>query len=315
MRAMVLAAGLGTRLLPLTGRRPKCLMPVMNRPLLELCFQGLAARKTERVVVNTHHLAPMVRAWLAQNHPKGMEVMESFEPEILGTGGGLVAAREHLGEEPFLLLNADVLCTADLGRLVRTQAETKALAVLGLVDEPRFNTVAAGQDGRILGFKNDLELPPGARWLTYSGLAVLAPRFLDYLPPDGYSTLVHGLRAALAQGKEIQGVQLPGFWDDLGEPQRLLALHRRLTNAPPAGLEYLKPKGPVLKGPEAFLDPAARARGFVILGPGSRVEAGAAVQDSILLPGAVVATGARVRGAVLGDGFMAQGEITGGAHA
>ena len=315
MQVMMLAAGFGTRLMPLTERRPKCMMPVMNRPLLELWFGRLAASKAKRVVLNTHHLAPMVRAWLARNRPGDMEVIESFEPQILGTGGGLVAARRYLREEPFLLVNADVLCSADLGILAKAQAEGRALAVLGLVDEPRFNTVATSQGGRILGFKSDPDLPARARWLTYSGLAMITPGFLEYLPPDGYSSLVDGIRSALADGRKIRGIKLPGFWDDLGEPQRLLALHRRLTNDAPAGLGYLKPRGPVVMDGGAYLDPAARTRGFAILGQGSRVEAGAWVEDSILLPGAVVKAGSRVQNAVLGDDFTAQGKIIGGAHA
>lgn len=315
MQVMMLAAGFGTRLLPLTERRPKCLMPVMNRPLLELWFGRLAAGETKRVVVNTHHLAPMVRAWLARNCPRDMEVAESFEPQILGTGGGLVAAQKHLDDEPFLLVNADVLCSADLGVLAETLAETRVPAVLGLVDEPRFNTVAVNAQGRVLGFKNDPTPPPGARWLTYSGLAMIAPRFLEYLPPHGYSTLVDGIRTALAHGQEIRGISLPGFWDDLGEPQRLLNLHQRLLNDPPAGLEDLKPQGPVVMDEGAYLDPGARAQGFVIMGRGSRLEAGAFVEDSILLPGAVVKAGAMVKDAVLGDDFVAAGKIIGGAHA
>ena len=203
----------------------------------------------------------------------------------------------------------------DLGLLAEAQAETKALAVLGLVDEPRFNTVAVDGQGSVLGFKNYPDIPAGARWLTYSGLAVIDPKFLKYLPPEGYSTLVDGIKATLAHGQKIQGINLPGFWDDLGEPQRLLALHQRLISDPPAGLEYLKPQRPVVMDQGAYLDPEAGTQGFVILGQGSRVEAGALVENSILLPNAMVKAGAMVKDAMLGDDFAAAGEIIGGAHA
>ena len=110
MRAMLLAAGLGTRLRPLTQRRPKCLMPIMNRPLLSLWHERLARLGVTHAVVNTHHLAGQVRAWL-KDQDSALSVVESHEPVILGTGGGLVAARDLLGDQAFLLVNADVLAT------------------------------------------------------------------------------------------------------------------------------------------------------------------------------------------------------------
>jgi len=312
---MVLAAGLGTRLLPLTNKRPKCLMPVMNRPLLGLWLERLAAWGVERAVVNTHHLASMVSAWTGGNTPPGLEVRLSHEPQILGTGGGLVAARPWLGRAPFLLVNADVLATAPAPELAQVQAETGALAVLGVVDEPSINSVALDQAGRLLGFAGDEGLPASARWRTYSGLACLTPEFLDLLPARGFSSLVQGLRAARAQGGLVLGVELGGFWDDLGAAQRLLALHHRLVQDPPAGLEFLVPPRPLVLGPGARVEPGGRVQGMAVLGAGAVVEDGALVSDSLLFPGARAAAGSRVQEAVLGDGFVAQGELSGGAYA
>ena len=312
---MVLAAGLGTRLRPLTLHRPKCLMPVAQRPLLGLWLERLAGLGCARVVVNTHHLAEMVRAWLAQAPPPGLKVRESFEPQILGTGGALVAARAALGDQPFWLVNADVLATADLGRLSQRLEQGGALAVLGLKDEPRFNTVAVDQKGGVRGFAGDPDLPEAVSWLTYTGLAALSPRLLDYLPPAGPSSLVQGLQAALAAGEKMEGLLLEGYWDDLGTWRRLWGLHRDLALDPPAELAHLAPAGPQDLAPGAQVASGAVLEGFVFVGPGARVEAGARLRDTVLLPGARVAAGARVSGAVLGDGFMAQGRLEGGAHA
>ena len=315
MRAMILAAGFGTRLRPLTGKRPKCLMPVMNRPLLGLWLERLSAWGVERAVVNTHHLAPMVEAWLERRAPAGLELVLSFEPVILGTGGGLAAARPSLGGEPFLLLNADVLATAPVPALLQRLEQSGALAVLGLADEPRVNTVAVDNGGRVLGFQGQPGLPGGARWLTYSGLAAIHPRLLDFLPAGGYSTLVQGIKAALAAGELVLGQELDGFWDDLGTPEKLWRLHRRLAGSPPPGLEHLAPAGPALLAPQARLHPQARVEGFAVLGRGAVVEAGARLRDVVLLPGARAAAGARVSRAILGDGFLARGRIEGGAYA
>jgi mannose-1-phosphate guanylyltransferase len=318
MRAMVLAAGLGTRLLPLTRLRPKCLMPVMNQPLLGLWLQRLEALGAQGAVVNTHHLAPLVAGYLAGRPAGGLAVVQSHEPVILGTGGGLVAARRLLGERPFLLVNSDVLASADPRPLLKALEASGALAVLGLSDQPRFNTVALDRGGRVLGFKGHGGhggLAEAPRWLTYSGLAAISPALLDFLPAQGFSTLVQGLEAGLAAGGQVLGWELGGFWDDLGTPEHLLDLHRLLLEAPPAGLEHLAPREPLVLAPGAVVEPGARVEGLAVLGAGARLETGSLVKNSLLLPGARVAAGARVRDAVLGDGFLARGEIIGGAHA
>ncbi|MCB2225227.1 MAG: NDP-sugar synthase [Desulfarculaceae bacterium] len=315
MRAMILAAGLGTRMRPLTDKRPKCLMPVMNRPLLGLWLERMAAWGVERAVVNTHYLAPMVERWLAEQGDNGLEVVESHEPVILGTGGGLVAARDALGNHPFLLANSDVLATARLPLLIERLEASGALAVLGLIDRPEINTVALDQGLGVLGFKGDAGLPGDARWLTYSGLAAIHPRLLDYLPGEGYSTLVEGVRAALAVGGLVLGQRLEGFWDDLGAPERYWELHRTLFEAPPPGLEALAPEGRLVLAPGAEISPEAEVDGFAVLGPGAVVAAGARLKDSLLLPGARILPGAEVSKAVLGDGFAASGRLQGGAHA
>ena len=311
--AMILAAGFGTRMQPLTGLRPKCLMPVMNRPLLGLWLERLAAWGLGRAVVNTHHLAGQVRDFLGRAPANGLEIIESHEPEILGTGGGLVAARAKLGTEPFLSVSADVLFTANPMELFDCQARTGALAVLALTDDPRFNTVA--MDGeRVLGFKGDPGLDRAPGWLNYANAGVFAPALLDYLPGEGFSNLPDALRAAIRDGHRVIGRPISGWWDNLGTPLQLLDLHRLLIESPPEGMEHLRPQQSLVLSPEARVEPGARVQGFAVLGKGCVVEKGALVQDCLMLDGARVLSGSRVSGAVLGDGFQAHGEIRGGAH-
>jgi mannose-1-phosphate guanylyltransferase len=312
--AMILAAGFGTRMRPLSNLRPKCLMPLMNRPLLGLWLERMAVWGMERVVVNTHYLAGLVSSFLEQNTSPGLEVIQSFEPEILGTGGGLVAARNKLGDEPFLLSNADVISSIEAPSLLERLKECGALAVVALADEPRFNTVAV-QGENLLGFKGDAGLPKASRWLTYTGIAAISPRLLDYLPGSGESSLIQAFRLALADGQKVLGMRLPDYWDDLGAPKRLWSLHRDLVYNPPPGLEGLSPASPLVMGPGAKIAPDAKVGGFVVLGGGATIEPGARVNNSILLPHARVTGGVRVDDAILGDGFVAKTDITGGAHA
>ena len=314
MRAMVLAAGFGTRLSPLTNLRPKCLMPVGRRTLLGLWFERLAEWGVSRAVVNTHHLAAQVRARLQQGWP-GLEVVESHETEILGTGGGLAAALRPLGESPFLLINADVAASVQLPPLLETLSASGALAVLGLKNDARFNTVALDNKNNLLGFKHDAGLPLDANWLTYSGLAAIQPRLLKYLPSKGHSNLVQGLRNAINNGEIVRGVELQGFWDDLGTPERLLLLHREIARGALPELAGRVGQGPKWLAQDSQIDGHADLQGFVLTGSQVRIEAGALVKNSLLLPGARVLPGVLVQDAILGDGFTAKADIKGGAHA
>lgn len=314
MRAMILAAGFGTRLSPLTIRRPKCLMPAAGRTLLGLWLERLAGWGVSRAVVNTHHLAGQVRARLEQGCP-GLEVMESHEPEILGTGGGLTAALPALGSDPFLLVNADVIASVQLPPLMDTLRTSDAVAVLGLKNDPRFNTVALDSEGQVLGFKGDAGLPMDASWLTYTGLAAIHPSLLKYLPPSGHSSLVLGLRNAINAGETVLGIELQGFWDDLGTPERLLILHHDLSKKALPDLNEFFSKGPLWLDADVQIAAGASLDGFVLAGTGVQIDKGATVKDSILLPGVRVEAGVLVENAVLGDGFIAKGHIKGGAHA
>lgn len=314
MRAMVLAAGFGTRLAPLNNLRPKCLMPVGRRTLLGLWLERLAGWGVGSAVVNTHHLAEKVRARLRQGWP-GLEVVESHEPIILGTGGGLQAAQSALGPDPFILLNSDVLSTVRVPALWETLSSRGALAVLGLKNDERFNSVALDAEGRVLGFKGDDGLPKDAKWRTYTGLAAIHPRLLEYLPASGFSSIVKGLRKAINAGETVLGVEQDGFWDDLGTPERLLLIHHDLARGALSEIAAVVGKGPLWIDQNAQIARDASLQGFVLAGRGVGVDEGALVKNSLLLPGARVQAGVGVENAVLGDGFIARSDIKGGAHA
>ncbi|KIX11569.1 nucleotidyltransferase family protein [Dethiosulfatarculus sandiegensis] len=315
MRAMVLAAGLGTRLLPLTRRRPKCLMPVVSKPLLGLWLEKLAACGVDCAVVNTHHLADRVQSYINRLDDPDLLVRVSHEPRILGTGGGLVKARPLLGEAPFFLVNADVLSSLDLLKLEQIAGVDNPLALLVVVDNPAFNTVALDKGGRVLGFKGDENIPPNARWKTYCGLARLRPELLDFLPAKGPSSLVDAFRTAISKGCEIRAYEPGCFWDDLGDVERYLAVNRLLCQSPPSELAFLSPSESPVLARGARIEPGAATSGFLIMGEDAVVESGAKVSDSILLPGARIRSGVTVTGAVLADGFVANSDLGGGAHA
>lgn len=301
MRAMVLAAGLGSRLLPLTANWPKCLMPVANTPLLELALQRLASLRAQEVVVNTHYLADLVSDYVLTS-PFDLHLHISHETELLGTGGALVKAGPLLGQDPFWLMNADVWCNADLSALPALMQKHKAIACLGLVDEPRFNSVAVDSEMRVLAVKGYAPVPANSRLYTYSGLAWLHPRLLSYLPTQGPSNLVDAWHRAMAEREPIIGVRLQGQWSDLGTWQDLW----RANAAQAKG-------GMILLDSNANIDPVAKVEGFCFMGPGSRIEANAKVKNSVLLPGAVVA--GQAENAIIGKDAIFHGSLCDGVFA
>jgi mannose-1-phosphate guanylyltransferase len=306
MRAMLLAAGLGTRLLPLSAACPKCLMPIATRPLLTLNLGRLREAGAETIVINTHHLPQQVEA-LAALQPG--RILLSHENELLGSGGALVKARAWLGQDPFMVSNADIVHCLDLALLRRTLQEHGLIACLGLTDHPCFNSLALDERGFLLGIKGRHPLPGQVKLYTFTGLACLSPRLLDYLPAQGPSSIVDGWFRALAAGEKIMGLSLPGSWDDLGTWERLWAANARAAAGLASENKYL------LTAPGAAVHGKAVIEGFCFLSPGARVEAGAYVRDSVLLPGARVAAHSRVERSILGKDFQARGEYYDGAFA
>jgi mannose-1-phosphate guanylyltransferase len=304
---MLLAAGLGERLLPLTASCPKCLMPIATRPLLELNLRRLQKAGAETIIINTHHLYQQVEAFVASRPGR---ILLSHEEQLLGSGGALVKARAWLEEAPFLVSNADITHNLDLASLEQTLREHDLAACLGLTDHPLFNSLALDEEGFLLGIKGRQTLPAGVKLYTFTGLACLSPRLLNYLPSQGPSSIVDGWLSALKAGEKIMGLPLPGFWDDLGAWDRLWAANAR------AAAEGVYSAGRCLvAAPGTMVHPGAWVEGFCFLSPGAVLESGAYVKDSVLLPGARVTSRARVERAILGREFLAVKEYYDGAFA
>jgi NDP-sugar pyrophosphorylase family protein len=220
VKAAVLAAGLGTRLKPLTDICPKPLLPVLNRPLLGLVLAQLEAAGCFQVAVNTHHLADQVHDFL-RAEPWSFLLSVSHEPEILGTGGGLRQLGEILREGPFLAINADILTDLDLAEVYRAH-RPGAVSTLVLHDCPAYNHVwVAG--GRVVSIgapppggalyeknekneKNEKKEKP----LAYTGVQVVGAKMMDYLPPPGRPyNLVQAWREAMAAALDELARVLP----------------------------------------------------------------------------------------------------------
>lgn len=312
MKAAILAAGLGTRLRPLTDLLPKALLPVLHRPLLGLWLAQLKAAGFRRVAVNTHHLAAQVHDFLAGKIGGGLELRVRHEPEILGTGGGLKGLGQILKGGPFLAVNSDILSDLDLAAIYRSHREG-AISTLMLHDCPPYNHVWVA-DGAVVSIG---ATPPGgnAAPLAYTGIQVVAPKMLRYLPEEGYYDLVAAWREAVAAGERLDTLVVSGhFWQDLGTPAAYLAAHRRLLKGEAPSLAHLFPRlTDPLVGPGAAIGRRVKFGGGVCLGAGVEIGDGAALKNTVVWDRAQIAPDVRLKDCLVASGVKvthsAQGRV------
>ncbi|HVC11273.1 MAG TPA: nucleotidyltransferase family protein [Burkholderiales bacterium] len=228
MRAMILAAGRGERLRPLTDRIPKPLLEAAGKPLLAWHLERLAAAGFTEVVINVAHLAERIVAAMGDGGAYGLRIAYSREAEPLETAGGIAHARELLGPDAFLLLNADVYCDCDLARLRRIALGSR-LAHLVLAPNP------AHRPGGDFSLNGAIVGNAQAPRYTYAGIAVVAPALVAPIGAQDKAPLAPLLRAAAERG-QISGELYEGLWRDVGTAERLAELDALLRARHGAGL-------------------------------------------------------------------------------
>jgi NDP-sugar pyrophosphorylase family protein len=236
MKAMVLAAGLGTRLRPLTDDRPKALVTVAGQTMLEITLARLRDFGVGEVVINAHHHAEMIVEYLRAHGDFGMRIVVSREDVLLDTGGGLKKAADFfLGDdEPFLLHNVDVVSTIDLGRMVAFHREQDALATLAVQERATSRYLLFDGDGRLCGRRTVQAGAPemvrnaaSAEALAFSGVHVIAPRMLRMMSEEGAFSIIDCYLRLAAQGERIVAFHADEFyWRDLGKPEQIAAAER-----------------------------------------------------------------------------------------
>jgi NDP-sugar pyrophosphorylase family protein len=245
VKAMILAAGLGTRLRPLTDDRPKALVEVGGRTLLEITLSRLRTFGVSEVIVNVHHFADMVADYLKANHNFGMRIEVSREEGLLDTGGGLKKAAWFFLEdskrpdEPFILHNVDVISAIDLGRLLQFHNESRALASLAVQERETSRYLLFDQQlqlcGRLSRHDRQAEFVRSSEQLltqalAFSGIHVISPRIFGMTEEGAFSIIDCYLRLA-AQGEKILAFRADkSYWRDLGRPENVAQAERDLKN-------------------------------------------------------------------------------------
>ena len=280
MKAMILAAGFGERLWPLTADRTKPALPVLGKPLVGYVAEYLACYGITDVLVNVHHRPESVRAALGDGQSFGVNLRYVHEPVILGTSGALDNARDLLQGDTFVVINGKIITDIDLHATFETHRRTQALATLVLLKNTgreRFSTVEV-RDGLVTGFggmpdERDLNLPPP---LMFTGIQILESRIFDYIPRGVFShSTIAVYPQAIATGERVAAHIANGRWYELSTLRRYLDI----------SLSLLEKDGR-----------------HTYAGPGTHVDKTADVNQSILWSDVTIEGEARLRRVVAGDG-------------
>jgi mannose-1-phosphate guanylyltransferase/mannose-1-phosphate guanylyltransferase/phosphomannomutase len=321
MKAMVMAAGLGTRLRPLTYEVPKPMVPVVNRPIMEHILRLLPRNGFGDVVANLHWFPDTIRDRFGDGSDLGIDLTYSYEEELMGTAGGVRNVSSFFGDDPFLVMAADALTDIDLAGLVAAHNEKEGIATLAVTQVPNvseFGVVITDADGRIQGFQEKPDPAEALSDLASCMIYILEPEIFDYFPDKhAVDFALEVFPALLENDVPFHVHRIDSYWNDVGSlPEYIqgnLDVLEGAVEVQGAGTmlesaggdeaeETGKPgiDGPVLVGEGCELDPGARLDGPLVIGAGASVGAGALVKRSVLLPGAQVPPGAIVAGAIYG---------------
>ncbi len=300
---MILAAGEGTRLRPLTATLPKPMVPIVGAPLLARTLVWLAGEGVTEAAINLFHRPQSIPEYFGAEFA-GVRLHYLFEETLRGTAGGVKAAQSILQDAPFFVIYGDNLVSADLRRLSAFHAGHAGVGTVALFEHP--NPSAAGivgldEDSRITQF---VEKPPADQIFSNTanaGVYVLDPAIFESIPEEAPADFGRDIfPALLAQGKALYGTPLGGYLQDTGTPAAYRQANFDLL-AGRTGVRFDNPK--LWVAPTAQIGRDVTFTGRNVIGDGTEIGDGAVVTDTILLTGAKVAPGARVRDSILGDSF------------
>jgi mannose-1-phosphate guanylyltransferase len=329
MRAMLLGAGLGTRLRPITYELPKPIVPVLGEPVMGHILRLLARHGFDEVIANLHYFPDLIRDRFGDGSDYGVKLGYSFEEELLGTAGGVRNVRDFLGDETFLIISGDALTDVDLGALWRRHREAGGIGTLALKrveDTSQLGVVIVGEDGRIQGFQEKPDPAEALSNLGNCGIYVFEPEIFDYFPETDFVDWAQDVFPTLLdQDVPFHGHEISDYWNDIGS---IGEFRQGNFDALAGAVKVELPGGSASNGTliassasvssEAIIEPpvyvgdgcqvAANARltGPVVVGDGCSVGEGAAIRDSVLWPHTEVAPHEVLIGAVAGTGPLPQ---------
>jgi mannose-1-phosphate guanylyltransferase len=331
MRAMILAAGLGTRLRPLTYGMPKPMVPVLNRPVMEHIVRLLARNGFSEAIANLHWFPESIEGHFGDGSELGIELSYSREEQLLGTSGGVRNVAEFLGDS-FLIISGDALTDIDLVAMREFHESHDGIATLAakrVDDTSQFGVAITGADGRIQGFQEKPDPAEALSDLANCGIYMFRKEIFDFFPapgaakfagpddPPGFADWATDVFPALLEADvPFYSHEIEAYWNDIGNLDELRqgnldALHGAVEVEPGApvverGVRAASPldgtevTAPVLVGADVEIGPGVRIEGPAIIGNGCRIGEGACIRDSILLEGAELPAAGVLVGGIAG---------------
>lgn len=311
MKAMVMAAGLGTRLRPLTDVLPKPMMPVANRPVLHHLLNLLRRHDVRDVGINLHAFPEMIKSYFGDGSDLDMSIRWSYEPELLGTAGGTKKLEDLWGGESILVTSGDGLHDVDVTALLGHHRRSGALATLTVkpvTDPSAYGVVILDRDTRVRGFQEKPRRDEARSDLANCGIYVVEPELLERIPADSFVDFGEDLWPSLvAANEEIYAYTTMAYWNDVGDLDQLrnsildaVLGHVRVEIpgeevAPGVWAEEgcridasARIDGPVVLGANVVIEAEAQVRGPAAIGADCHVGKAAAIRSAALLPGSVV---------------------------
>ncbi len=330
MKAMVLAAGLGTRLKPITLGIPKPMVPVIDKPCMAHLLNLVAKHGFTDAVANLHYYPATIRNYFGDGSAFGVNLEYNFEPELMGTAGGVRAVKDSLteGGEPFLIISGDALTDIDLTKLIERHKSAGGVATLTVkrvADTREYGVVLHDAEGRITGFQEKPEPDEALSDLGNCGIYVFSPEIFDYFPESEFVDWAQDVFPVLLENDIPFHIhEIEEYWNDVGSLRELReGTFDALTGALDLGIEGTGGsdavfsathgaldaaelvEGPVWIGQDVSIGDGVTLQGPVVIGDRATVGAGSALRDTIVFPGGEIPADAMAIGAILGRGDIA----------
>ena len=304
MKAMILAAGIGSRLRPLSTIRPKPLFPIYATPLLGMLITQLRETGVKDIVVNSHHLNGHMVSYLEKNTPSELTITHSYEPDLLGTAGALKKVEDSWNDSPFIVTNGDIIHTIDLKAAYRHHIESGNLATLVLHDYPRYNQVEIDDRGTILGIREQRVQKSSAaitRKVAFTGIHIISPQLLEAIPSHRYVDIIPIYLQLIARGEKVCGYQVNNhYWLDIGTPHDYHRIHQDIQNSKntfhDAFALTLAEKDSLTMETGTILD------GYTALGNSVTIGKNCTIKNSILWDEVKINDELTIEGCIIGDG-------------
>jgi NDP-sugar pyrophosphorylase family protein len=311
MKAVILSAGYGTRIRPLTNYFPKILLPILGRPLIDNILLYLRKFGVNEVVLNTHHLAKEISDYLESGTKYKLKISLSHESQILGIGGGIGNLRSFLINPPtaenFIVHNGDTLTNLDLSPALELHNKMNATATLILHDYPPLNIVSLFLDGRILDIGKPQDNTSSSQIIhnyAFTGISIMNQRIFEYLPGNNYGKITDVFKE-LIKRKELFGyLSSDQYWREIGTVPDYLDVHRDLlVERTPVLMESDLPAFSIYIGQGSRVSRMARLSGFVSIGRDCIIEDGVSLEDCVVWDGVKLSGEEKGKDTVFGQGW------------